>query len=183
MFAVGQEYRFRLSGAGVKMLNPVKFLFPAGQFVLFNGAAGIFIHGGAADDARLYAPPHDLSVDVERRPFIPEEVTFADKPFQVFPGLGVGFRGMDGGFARVDVGTADMEERGVISGGHFLGFPVVHDIIREGGDPRGQFPGRAQGGEGMESGHGRKRVRKVSNGKDDIAHECWKQARPKCMPQ
>lgn len=38
MFAVGQEYRFRLSGAGVKMLNPVKFLFPAGQFVFFNGA-------------------------------------------------------------------------------------------------------------------------------------------------
>lgn len=97
-----------------------------------------------------------MSVDVERRPFIPEEVTFADKPFQVFPGLGVGFRGMDGGFARVDVGTADMEERGVISGGHFLGFPVVHDIIGEGGDPRGQFPRRAQGGEGMESGHGRK---------------------------
>lgn len=36
---------------------------------------------------------------------------------------------MDGSFARVDVGTADMEERGVISGGHFLGFPVVHDVI------------------------------------------------------
>lgn len=34
VLAVGQEYRFRLGGTGVKVLNAVQLLFPAGQFML-----------------------------------------------------------------------------------------------------------------------------------------------------
>ena len=60
---------------------------------------------------------------------------------------------MDGGFARVNVGAADMEEGGVIPGGHLFGLPVVHDVVRQGGNLRGQCARGAQGRKRMERGH------------------------------
>ena len=155
MLPVRQKDRFRLGGTGVKMLNAVQFLFPAGQFMLLDGAVRILVHGGAADDARLHATPHDLAVNVKGRCAVPDEVAFPDEGLQIFLRPGVGFRGMDGFLARINVGTADMQEGGVVSGGHLFGLPVVHDVIGQGGHPGGHIPWRPQGGEGVESGHGK----------------------------
>lgn len=157
VLAVGQEYRFRLGGIQASKCSAVQLLFPAGQSCFLMTPLVYSSTEAQPTDARLHAAPHDLAVNVEGRFFIPDEVALADECFQVFPRPGIGFRGVDGGFARVDVGAADVEEGGVVSGGHFPGLPVVHDVIGEGGNPRGQFPGRTEGGEGMECGHGKMR--------------------------
>lgn len=151
MLPVRQKDRFRLRGTGIEMLDAVQFLFPAGQFMLLDSTVRILVHGGAADDACLHAAPHDLAVNVKGRCAVLDEVAFPDEGLQVFLRPGVGFLGMNGFLARINVGTADVQERGVVSGGHLFGLLMVHDVVGQGGHPVRPYPveaaGREKGGE------------------------------------
>ena len=65
------------------MAEAVDFLVRAGQLVLFDDVLHIIVDRGAADDAGLHAPVHDLPVDVKARGRIVEHIPVFEQSVQV----------------------------------------------------------------------------------------------------
>jgi hypothetical protein len=86
---------------------------------------------------------------------------FAQELLKIVAALAVGDVIVNSGLAGVDIGTADVEERRRITGGHGAGFFVIHNIVGQAGNLLCVLLGRSQCCEGAYGGHGVRGVMKM----------------------
>ena len=81
---IGQEYIARLRPDSLHVVDPVVFLFRAGQLVLLYNSFFIISHRTAGNQAGLALPIHNEPIDIEAGFVFFEQDPFFDKGLKIF---------------------------------------------------------------------------------------------------